>query len=268
MALPAPEFAALAGFPELAEFHYRVRFPATSFMPGHHASQVRGGGIEAAALVPLARARAPRRLDWRASPGGSGRRQRGQGPGRHRHRPRAAGRRGVLRGPALCGLVHPAARLRWRCAAGHRHARAHRRGLEAAQDRCLLPVPGGPLGPPPGAGRLARRPGPGGGAGCAAGAVTAALQGRRLRPRRGGGGPLQQRQHPSARSPGAGPVAPGKQQYREALRRDPGHWPSRYNLERALWLAPELPDGNATGAAPEPSERAVTTMRGFTLGLP
>ena len=67
MALPAPEFAALAGFPELAEFHYRVRVPATSFMPGHHASQVRGGGIEAAALVPLARARDPRRLDWRAS---------------------------------------------------------------------------------------------------------------------------------------------------------------------------------------------------------
>lgn len=61
MAQPVPEFAALA------EFHYRVRFPATSFMPGHHASQVRGGGIEAAALVPLARAREPRRLDWRAS---------------------------------------------------------------------------------------------------------------------------------------------------------------------------------------------------------
>jgi len=60
-AAPAPAFA------EIAEFHYRVRFPASSFMPGHHVSQVRGGGIEPAALVPLERARDPRRLDWRAS---------------------------------------------------------------------------------------------------------------------------------------------------------------------------------------------------------
>lgn len=59
--------APLAEFAELAEFHYRVHFPASSFMPGHHASQVRGGGIEPAALVPLERARDPRRLDWRAS---------------------------------------------------------------------------------------------------------------------------------------------------------------------------------------------------------
>lgn len=59
-----------------------------------------------------------------------------------------------------------------------------------------------------------------------------------------------------------------KQQYREALRRDPGHWPSKYNLERALWLAPELPDDAFKGAAPQQSERAVTTMRGFTIGLP
>ncbi len=60
-AAPVPTFA------EIAEFHYRVRFPASSFMPGHHTSQVRGGGIEPAALVPLERARDPRRLDWRAS---------------------------------------------------------------------------------------------------------------------------------------------------------------------------------------------------------
>jgi len=69
-----------------------------------------------------------------------------------------------------------------------------------------------------------------------------------------------------AQSPQAVELA--KQQYREALRRDPGHWPSRYNLERALWLAPELPDESSTSAAPEHSERAVTTMRGFTIGLP
>jgi hypothetical protein len=50
-----------------AEFHYRARFPARSFLPGHHAARVRGGGIEVAALVPLERARDPRRLDWQAS---------------------------------------------------------------------------------------------------------------------------------------------------------------------------------------------------------
>lgn len=61
MAAPFVELAAPA------EFHYRARFPAASFMPGHHASRVRGGGIEPAALVPLERARDPRRLDWRAS---------------------------------------------------------------------------------------------------------------------------------------------------------------------------------------------------------
>ncbi len=69
-----------------------------------------------------------------------------------------------------------------------------------------------------------------------------------------------------AQSPQAVELA--KQQYREALRRDPGHWPAKYNLERALWLAPELPEETAAGAAPEHSERAVTTMRGFTIGLP
>jgi Mg-chelatase subunit ChlD len=50
-----------------AEFHYRARFPARSFVPGHHASRVRGGGLEVAALVPLERARDARRLDLRAS---------------------------------------------------------------------------------------------------------------------------------------------------------------------------------------------------------
>jgi mxaK protein len=64
------------------------------------------------------------------------------------------------------------------------------------------------------------------------------------------------------------PVELAKQQFREALRRDPGHWPSRYNLERALWLAPELPEEDSNRPAPLNSERAVTTMRGFTIGLP
>ena len=33
-----------------------------------------------------------------------------------------------------------------------------------------------------------------------------------------------------------------KQRYRDLLRADPGDWDARYNLERALWLAPEAQD--------------------------
>jgi len=57
--------------------------------------------------------------------------------------------------------------------------------------------------------------------------------------------------------------------YREVLRDDPAHWDARYNLERTLRLAPEgdQPDEDA---APPPlnNERAATTMKGFTMGLP
>jgi mxaK protein len=59
-----------------------------------------------------------------------------------------------------------------------------------------------------------------------------------------------------------------KSRFRQALRQDPGLAPARYNLERALWLAPELPDEEPPAPPPLQSERAVTTMRGFTLGLP
>lgn len=64
------------------------------------------------------------------------------------------------------------------------------------------------------------------------------------------------------------PVELAKQRFRAALRVDPGHWPARYNLERALRLAPEVDDDAIAPPAPHQSERAVTTMRGFTLGLP
>ncbi len=60
-----------------------------------------------------------------------------------------------------------------------------------------------------------------------------------------------------------------KATYREALRHDAGRWDARYNLERTLRIAPE--DGAAEDAPlpmPAESERAVTTMRAFTLGLP
>ncbi len=63
------------------------------------------------------------------------------------------------------------------------------------------------------------------------------------------------------------PAEMAKRQFRMALRADPAFWPARYNLERALRLAPEG-DEDAPLPPPQQSERAVTTMRGFTLGLP
>ena len=60
-----------------------------------------------------------------------------------------------------------------------------------------------------------------------------------------------------------------KEGYREVLRHDPGRWDARYNLERAQRLVPD-PDE----AEPAPSdiqrnaERAATTMRGYSPGLP
>lgn len=60
-----------------------------------------------------------------------------------------------------------------------------------------------------------------------------------------------------------------KQAYRDTLRAEPGRFEARYNLERALRL---LPEGGAAaeagGPAPSQSELAITTMKGFTLGLP
>ncbi len=60
-----------------------------------------------------------------------------------------------------------------------------------------------------------------------------------------------------------------KEIYREVLRDDPGFWDARYNLERAQRL---LPDPDEAEAAPPESkrdaERAVTTMRGYSPGLP
>jgi mxaK protein len=60
-----------------------------------------------------------------------------------------------------------------------------------------------------------------------------------------------------------------KEGLREVLRQDPGDWNARYNLERAQRLVPEPEAGD--GAPPEvkrDAERAPTTMRGFSPGLP
>jgi len=59
-----------------------------------------------------------------------------------------------------------------------------------------------------------------------------------------------------------------KESYRSALLERPDLWDAKFNLELALRLAPD-PDPDDTGA-PQilTGERAVTTMRAFTLGLP
>jgi mxaK protein len=60
-----------------------------------------------------------------------------------------------------------------------------------------------------------------------------------------------------------------KEYYRDVLRDDPGQWDARYNLERAQRLLPDPDDVDAE--PPEQAqnrERAATTMRGFSPGLP
>ena len=60
-----------------------------------------------------------------------------------------------------------------------------------------------------------------------------------------------------------------KEIYREILRVDPQYWDARYNLERAQRLLPdpEESDQEPLAARPE-AERAATTMRGYSPGLP
>jgi mxaK protein len=60
-----------------------------------------------------------------------------------------------------------------------------------------------------------------------------------------------------------------KQAYRDALRVDPGDWDARYNLERALALAPEVDDAASVDNEPEVQrERAVTTAPLMRADLP
>jgi mxaK protein len=64
-------------------------------------------------------------------------------------------------------------------------------------------------------------------------------------------------------------VEMAKDTYRAVLRVAPDHWDAKYNLERALRLAPDPDDSDdADLPPPEKSERALTTMHGFSLGLP
>jgi mxaK protein len=60
-----------------------------------------------------------------------------------------------------------------------------------------------------------------------------------------------------------------KEGYRNLLRQSPEDWDARYNLDRALRMQPEDDDEDSGGGNPPiGAERAPTTMRGFTLGLP
>jgi len=60
-----------------------------------------------------------------------------------------------------------------------------------------------------------------------------------------------------------------KETYREVLRDDPMQWDARYNLERAQRLLPDPDESDAAAAeAPRNAERAATTMRGVSPGLP
>lgn len=60
-----------------------------------------------------------------------------------------------------------------------------------------------------------------------------------------------------------------KQSYRDELRGDPGDWDARYNLERALWLAPEYDDPIVErNQTPVHSEHAMSTLQGAKIDLP
>jgi mxaK protein len=60
-----------------------------------------------------------------------------------------------------------------------------------------------------------------------------------------------------------------KETYREVLRLDPELWDARFNLERALRIAPEG-DADSEDSQPRPAdaEEAATTDRASPLGLP
>lgn len=60
-----------------------------------------------------------------------------------------------------------------------------------------------------------------------------------------------------------------KEAFRAVLRLDPGHWDARYNLERVQRLQPDPSAEDMAGAEPpKAAERAATTMRGTSRGLP
>ena len=60
-----------------------------------------------------------------------------------------------------------------------------------------------------------------------------------------------------------------KQSYRDLLRENPGDWDARYNLERALRLAPEVAEEDSEQNRPaEWQRRAIRALPDFKLELP
>ena len=59
-----------------------------------------------------------------------------------------------------------------------------------------------------------------------------------------------------------------KQAYREVLRESPDDWDARYNLERALRLAPETEQEVDESDAPMKEQHVMSTLRGDSINLP
>ena len=77
---------------------------------------------------------------------------------------------------------------------------------------------------------------------------------------------LREGEHPGQAVP---LIELAKETYREVLRHDPGHWPARYNLERAQRLLPDPEDVDGGPVElPSQAERSATTMRGYSPRLP
>lgn len=59
-----------------------------------------------------------------------------------------------------------------------------------------------------------------------------------------------------------------KQSYRSVLRRDPQAWDARYNLERALWLAPEIEEPAVDTIKRDAEHHVMSTLQGTRGDLP
>ncbi|HWK50328.1 MAG TPA: hypothetical protein VNR40_10605 [Steroidobacter sp.] len=59
-----------------------------------------------------------------------------------------------------------------------------------------------------------------------------------------------------------------KQQYRDVLRNEPADWDARYNLSRALQLAPELEQEPEEKEEPPQKEQSPSTLQGVRIDLP
>jgi mxaK protein len=59
-----------------------------------------------------------------------------------------------------------------------------------------------------------------------------------------------------------------KQSYRTVLRRDPQNWDARYNLERALWLAPEVEEDAELRIRRDAENRVLSTLQHTRADLP